>query len=256
MTAEGSHDLRRTIAILTALDSDEAAERGGLGVVEIACRVGREKTQVSRALRALAHAGLVERDQETQLYRLGWRLFTMAVNAGQPRLRAEAPPVLRQLVGALRERVHLTVLVGEGALTLLSESPMRAVQTAGWVGRTTPLHNTSSGRALLFDHSDDEIRALLGELPTGDSVPCRAPRDVEDFLVRLRQDRQRGYALVREEFEAGLVAAAAPVRDFSGRLIAALNVSAPEYRMGRELDRAGRMATTAAGRLSKAMAGR
>lgn len=254
MATEGSSSLNRTLAILTALGSDEAAEQGGLGVLQIARRVGREKTQVSRALKALDQVGLVERDPDSLMYRLGWQVFTMASNAGRPRLLAEAPPVLRRLVNVLKERVHLTVLTPDGVLTVLSESPMRAVQATGWVGRVTPLHTTSSGRALLFDHSDDEVRLLVAETAFGTAEP-RAPRSVDDFLGRLRQTREKGYALVEEEFEAGLVAAAAPVRDFRGRVVAALNVSAPKYRM-QEFDRAGGVVHAAARQLSQVMAGR
>jgi IclR family KDG regulon transcriptional repressor len=255
MPTEGSSSLHRTLAILTVLGSEEAAERGGLGVVEIARRVGKEKTQVSRALKSLDQAGLVERDRDTLVYRLGWRVFTMAANAGQPRLRSAAPPVLRRLVNVLKERVHLTVLTPDGALTVLSESPMRAVQATGWVGRVTPLHTTSSGRALLFDHTDDEVRELFAPTPFTVTEP-RAPRDVEDLIERLRTARETGYALAVEEFEAGLVGAAAPVRDFLGRVTAALNVSAPRYRMGQELEVAAQVVSAAARQISRAMAGR
>ncbi|GAB3300537.1 IclR family transcriptional regulator [Parasphingorhabdus pacifica] len=239
---------------MLALGSQESAERGSLGVVEIARRVGKEKTQISRALRMLEETGLVERDHDTLGYRLGWRLFTMAVNVGQQRLLAEAPAVLRRLVSATKERAHLTVLDGDGALTVLSESPMRAVQTAGWVGRVTPLHTTSSGRALLFDHSDAEIRELLADTHFGSAGP-NAPHDVDEFLVRLREARLRGCALVDDEFEEGLVAAASPIRDFQGQVCAALNVSAPKFRLGSDLDKAGRMVCAAAHQISRAMAG-
>ncbi|GAB2736779.1 IclR family transcriptional regulator [Salinifilum aidingensis] len=254
MAAEATSSVHRAVAILSVLGSAEATERGGFGVVEIARRVGREKTQISRALRELEDSGMVERDPETMGYRLGWRLFSMAVNVGRQRLLAEAPRVLRRLVAASKERAHLTVLDGDGALTLLSESPVRAVQTAGWVGRVTPLHITSSGRALLFDHGDDEVELLLAEASFDGAGPG-APRDVAELLERLNRARARGYALVDEEFEEGLVAAAAPIRDFRGRVIAALNISAPKFRLRRELDKAGRIVCAAAGQVSKAMAG-
>jgi DNA-binding IclR family transcriptional regulator len=154
----------------------------------------------------------------------------------------------------LKERVHLTVLTPDGALTVLSESPMRAVQATGWVGRVTPLHTTSSGRALLIDHTDDEVRELFAGTPYTVTEPA-APQDVEELLDRLRATREAGHALAVEEFEAGLVGAAAPVRDFRGRVTAALNVSAPKYRMGRELSAAARVVTSAARQISRAMAG-
>jgi IclR family transcriptional regulator, KDG regulon repressor len=57
--------------------------------------------------------------------------------------------------------------------------------------------------------------------------------------------------VVDEEFEAGLVGVAAPVRDFRGRIVAALNVSAPRFRLGRRLDAAGREVRAAADALSE-----
>jgi DNA-binding IclR family transcriptional regulator len=69
-------------------------------------------------------------------------------------------------------------------------------------------------------------------------------------VSRLDADRARGFALVDEEFEAGLVGAAAPVRDARGRIVAALNVSAPKFRFGRRLAAAGPVLREAAAELS------
>lgn len=254
MATEQSPSVHRAAAILDFLGSDEAAERDGVGVVEIARAIGREKSQVSRALRVLEQTGLVQRDPDTRGYRLGWRIFTLAANTSRQRLLAETPPVLRRLVAATGERAHLSVLSDDSALTLLSHSPMRSLQAGGWVGRSTPLHNTSSGRVLLFDHSEDDVRQLFADTPFTATGP-RAPRDVDDLLTRLARDRKRGYSLVDEEFEQGLVAAAAPIRDFRGRVFAALNVSAPKFRMKDRLDAAGRAVAAAAAPISRAMAG-
>src|SRR5262249_61090787 len=76
-----------------------------------------------------------------------------------------------------------------------------------------------------------------------------APRTVEEGLARLHQARRRGYVVVNEEFEAGHVAAAAPVRDFGGRVTAALNISAPKFRLGRSLPAAAREIKAAADHL-------
>ncbi|MGH3321565.1 MAG: IclR family transcriptional regulator [Streptosporangiaceae bacterium] len=252
MATESSTSVQRAIAILEALGSPEGTQRRGLGVVDIARLVGREKSQVSRTLKLLAEAGLADRDPETLRYRLGWRLFTLAANAGEQRLRFVAPPILRRLVAAVKERAHLSVLAGGGVLTVLSESPSRAVQTAGWVGRVTPVYCTSSGRALLFDHADEDVRALLEGLDLSGGGP-KAPRDVGDLLDRLRRARDRGYALVDEEFEPDLVAVAAPVRDARGRVVAALNVSAPKFRMSRGLAAVGRQVRAAADQLSRSL---
>src|SRR5919204_311967 len=132
-------------------------------------------------------------------------------------------------------------------------SPTRkAVQAAGWVGRTTPVHCTASGRALLFDHTEEQVRALFAaaDLKMGGG---RAPRNAADLWARVGAARARSYALTDEEFEAQLVAAAPPVRDFRGHVIAAVNVSGPKFRLGEVLEPTGTRVKAAADVLSHAI---
>ncbi len=254
MADEGSTSLHRAIAILKVLGSQEGTAGQGMGVMEIARLVNREKSQVSRTLKTLAETGLVVRDPDSLRYRLGPRLFLLAASAADQHLLALAPQVLRKLVARVGERAHLSVLEGGQVLTLLSESPARAIQATGWVGRTTPLHCTSSGRALLFDRTDAEIESLLNGAELTAAGP-NAPRNVRELLARLNADRRRGYVMTIDEFEAGLVGAAAPVRDFRGRTIAALNISAPKFRLrlGSSLTAAAREVKAAADHLSQAL---
>jgi IclR family KDG regulon transcriptional repressor len=242
-------NLKKELAILVALGSEEAIENGGLGVVRVAELIGREKSQVSRALRTLAESGLVDRDPSTLHYRLGWRFFALAARAGEQRLLAVAPPLLERLVDDLGETAHLSVLQGTEVLTVLSRSPSHAVKAVGWSGRTVPVYCTASGRALLFDHDRRALFELLRGVEFRE-LGLNTVRDAEQLYRRLVVASERGYALVDEEFELGLVGAAAPVRDFRGRIVAALNVSAPKFRLGERLEVAGREVKRAADELS------
>lgn len=213
--------------------------QNGLGVVRLAALLEDDKSQVSRTLQTLAEHGYVERDPETLAYRLGWRVFALAARAGEPRLLAEARPVLRALVRELGESAHLSVRQGELVLTLLAESPPHALHAPGRVGGLTPVATTSAGRALVSDLDPEELDALgLGAL---------APV-IEDVAAS-------GYSIVREEFEPGLVAAAAPVRGPGGAIVAALNVSGPSFRFDDRLVEAGRRLVVAADALSVAIGG-
>jgi DNA-binding IclR family transcriptional regulator len=231
-----------------------SADAGGLGVVRLAELLEQDKSQVSRSLKALAAWGLVERDPETRAYRLGWRLYALAGRAGDPRLLAAARPVLGRLVGELDETMHLSVLRGTEVLTVLSQSPDRVIHAASPVGETAPASCTSAGRALLLDHGLEELAALFGSVPLPRPGPDAA-RDVAELAGRIAVARSRGFATVVDEFEVGLVGAAAPVRDFTGRVVAALNVSAPAFRFADRLEEAGTAIKAAAGRLSDAAAG-
>ena len=217
--------------------------------MRIADLIGREKSQVSRTLKTLAESRFVDRDQVTLRYRLGWRFFALAARAGEQRLLSVAPGLLDKLVKNLGETAHLSVLQGTEVLTVLSESPAHAVKADGWEGRTVPAYCTSSGRVLLFDHGYEALSGLLSGVEFRELRPGTV-RNIEELQESLEAARAQGYALVDEEFEFGLVGAAAPVRDFRGQLVAALNVSAPKFRLGERLETAGEEVKRAADELS------
>lgn len=252
MTVERAGSLRRALGLLEILGTDDVVAAGGSGVTELAALTGRDKSQVSRMLATLAGAGFVDRDPRTRRYRLGWQVFALAARSGDQRLLAAAAPVLVRLVRETGESSHLSVLRGGAVLTLLTESPPRAVQAVSWVGRLVPVASTSSGRALTMDHERADLVALVGE--SGWERPTsKAPADVDELLARIRLARVVGYARVEEETEPGLVAVAAPVRDAGGRIVAAVNISAPRFRLGRGLARAGDAVMAAAAEFTAAL---
>jgi DNA-binding IclR family transcriptional regulator len=235
----GTAALVRGLEVVRAL-ADEPAARDGLGVVALAELLGGDKSQLSRTLQTLEEHGFVERDRETRAYRLGWSLFALAERAGESRLVAEAPSVLRALVRELGESAHLSVRQGDQVLTLFSESPAATLHAPGRVGELTPLASPSAGRALALDLDESELEAL-GLAPYADAIVAA---------------RRLGYAIVREEFEPGLVAAAAPIRNARGRIVAALNVSAPRFRFDDRLEQSAPRVAEAADALSAAIGGR
>ena len=249
MASQESTTLCRAIDIMDALGAAARSGQPEVGVNEVARLVGYEKSQVSRSLKTLASAGLVERNPDTLGYRVGWKLFALAEVAGDRRLSTLAGPVLRSLVARTGEPAYLTVLRGDHVLTVLSEQSSAPIQVTYWTGRCSPVYSTSSGQALLMQHDDADIRLMLDGVPFAVSGP-NGPRDTDALLDRLRRARSAGYALSDEDFDTGLVAAAAPVRDRRRRIVGALNVSAPKFRLGPRLDWAGRQVKAAADHLS------
>ncbi|RDV46291.1 IclR family transcriptional regulator [Leifsonia sp. ku-ls] len=264
--------LARDIEILELLGGSEAMQQRGLGVLRIAQLTGRDKAVVSRTLATLADAGLLERDEETLTYRLGARLFSLAARTTESRLVAESRASLRRIAQSTRETTHLCVLRGGNVLTILSELSPHEFRTTGWEGVTTAAWRTPSGRVLLSDWDTASLERWYAE--HGQDVPIVGPADpimaasgfsvlsappedkavVRDFpslLEELARIRTRGYALLDEELEHGVVGASAPIRDLNGRIIAAINVSAPKARIGERLDALGRYVAAAAGELSR-----
>ena len=144
------------------------------------------------------------------------------------------------------------MLDGAEVLTLLSEAPAATIRATGYSGRVVHVACTSSGRALLFDHDRPALDALLAVTGLARLGP-NAPRTAAELWRRLERARAQGHAVVEEESEVDLVAVAAPVRDFRGRVVAALNVSGPRFRLGPRLDRAGVAVAAACDELSAAL---
>lgn len=268
--------LVRDLELLEALSSVEAARGGGLRVLRIAELTGRDKAVVSRSLATLAAAGLVERDKATLAYRLGSRLYALAALTAASRLVSIARPALRRIALETRETANLSVLRGGNVLTVMSELSPHEFRATGWEGVTTSAWRTPSGRALLSDWDVDTLRLWFDE--HGDEKPVigraysglqaspfavrqqvtTAPGAVKDFdtlLTELARVRERGYALSVEELEQGIVAASSPVADFTGRIVAAINVSAPTSRIGSDATQLGIYIARIAGELSHALGG-
>lgn len=263
-----SAGLRRDLEILEVLATPEAEANGGMGVVRIAEQVGRDKGQVSRTLATLADAGLVARDSHSLTYRLGYQLYAMAARTLESRLVREAVPYLRKVVTATHETAHLCVLRGDNVLTLSSELSEYAFRGIGWEGVSVAAWRTSSGRVLVSDWGNDDLRRwyelhgqdqpVTGPLApvlqgSGRTPPVEGTPLIEDFdglLTEIAGIRRRGYATVDEEFELGVVGASAPVYDFRGQIVAAINVSAPKTRLGSHLDEVGILVARVARELS------
>jgi DNA-binding IclR family transcriptional regulator len=241
-----SSGLRRDLDVLRELASDEALHRGGLGVVRVAERLGREKSQVSRALRALEAEGLVERDPESRTYQLGWALYALAARTTDARLARQARPFVRAIAGELGQTTHLCVLSGGLVLTVLTEAGPDDYRATGWEGRTVAVTETSAGPALLFDWTTPSVLRHLGD---STEVHPRAATPAGWLLDEIERVRRYSYAVADLTPEA--IGVSAPVQDFRRTVRASLTVSARREAVGPDAGVIGKRVVKAAEELSR-----
>lgn len=246
----GETGFARDLDILEAISDAIAHTHMGLRLTDIATTTGRDKSQVSRALTRLERAGLVAREDTTRQFVLGWRLFRFAAMTVEARLTSQARPVMRELVMSLGETVHLCVLRGTSCITVHSEVPHHGFRGLAWVGVEAPAHTLTAGRALLAECGPDELRKLYRDETLPDVPPTGQIRTRAQLVTECARIRSRGYAIVDEEFEPGLVGASAVLHDFRGIAVASLNVAAPKGRLEGKLDALGQHLARTAGRLS------
>src|SRR3954467_7610257 len=221
-----------------ALTILELLARGGeAGVTDVAAGLGVHKSTAFRLLATLESHRLVEQDGDRGRYRLGVGNLRLAGATTAPlHLVQEARPVSRQLASDTGETVNITVRAETSALYLDQVAGSSALQSHNWVGQHIPLHATSNGKVLVSEMSEAELKKAVRELPrlTDKTVTRRS-----ELRAQLEHIREVGYALVVDELETGLTAAAAPIRNAHGDIIASMSISGPTFRLtGEKLERA------------------
>src|ERR1700752_1038273 len=225
----GVQSVDRAISVLEIL-----AQRGEAGVSEVAADIGVHKSTAFRLLAALEERELVEQTQDRGKYRLGFGILRLASAVpGQLDVTHQARPICERLAAQLGETVNIAVRRSHFVVNIDQARGPSAVATHNWVGELTPLHATSSGKVLLAYMTADERRDALGASGLARLTPhtITSHRDLEEQVEAAARD---GYASSFEELEEGLNAVAAPVRDHTNRVIAALSVSGPVYRFSED----------------------
>ncbi len=224
MSGNRAHGETRTVAEKIFAIADAFGTAGELSLTEIAQRAELPLSTTHRLLAEwVAWGGMVR--GEDGLYRVGMRLWKLGVRAPTARrLRSVALPYLEDLYEVSRENVHLAVRDGLGALYLERISGRSAVPVISDVGSRLPLHATGVGLVLLAWAP----AGLLGELVA--SAPrkylANTMTTIQELEPRLAEIRSSGIAVSVNEMTQDSFSAAAPIRDHTDAVVAAVSIVA------------------------------
>lgn len=225
-------------SVLKAIDilSLFSASEPRLTLAEISNRLGLHKSTAHHLLASLLSRGFVEK-VDGDRYALGTAIIALTqgvrVNA---ELRDRAAPLLRELADSCRESVYLAVLDYDHALYVYAiESPRRLLARTA-VGDRVLLHCTGVGKAILANLPPSRVEEIVTQvgLPPSTEVTIT---DAAMLHEELKQTRERGYAMDRQEHERSTYCVSAPIFDASGHAVAACSISGtdPEI-LGTRLD--------------------
>jgi DNA-binding IclR family transcriptional regulator len=225
--------VRKAVHLLSCFANGNTAS---LGVTELSVMTGWQKSTISRLLAALEEGGLVRQDPVTDRYSPGLSLVALAGAAlASDALYLTSHPHLVALAAESGETANLSVL-DSGQLLTIDEAPgTQPIKLSGWMGVRQPLHGSSSGKVLLAALPDEQREAILAAgLPP---ITSRTETNPARLLEELEHVRVMGYALNVEELVPGLTSIAAPVRDHTGTVVAAISAAGPSFRLtGRHLE--------------------
>ena len=203
------------------------------GVTEIAAELGVHKSTAFRIVAVLESHGLVEQTTGRGKYRLGFGIVRLAgAAAAQLDLAQESRAACEQLAVSVGETVSVAILDDGHSISISDVRGEASVASRSWIGRRTPLHATSTGKALLAFAPDDVFADLLGR-PL-EKFTSQTITDADELRTELERVRESGWASSTEELEVGLNAVAVPVWGDGDTVVAAVSVSGPSYRLGPE----------------------
>ena len=207
-----------------------SAEESEIGISSLAKRLGLAKSTVHRLAVTLASEGFLEQNPETGRYRLGLSLFTLGALA---RRRMDVSNVSRPLLGVLRDKFQeastLAILSGTSVMFLHNLESGQAIGIRAHIGDLKPAHCTAEGRVMLAYAPPAVVAEVLTE-----GLSPRTAKTITNaaaFKRVLEEVRVAGYAIDDEESEDGMRCLAAPVRDISGKVIAAVGLAGPTQRL-------------------------
>ena len=211
---------------------------GSLSIGDISGRLDLAGSTVRRLLNTLEDQGFVRQDAAG--YRLDTEIIRLAASAlAGTSLVTAAGPILDDLRAKLNEAVQLSVRDGVHVIVLDNRQSGHLAKMFHSIGHRYPgYRGSASGKALLAWLPGPELGHLLAELlpdeKTWRSLTPRSIDDLESLRAALARTRDRGYALNDAETEPGVWSVAAPVRDHSGRVVAALNMPCPVNRLSED----------------------
>lgn len=223
----GSSSTERSLRLLGLL----ARAGRPLSLAELALGLALPKATAHRLCAQLIEIGHLARDVDERCFTVGPALRTLAfdtLNHGV--VRGQRHEVLAALVAQVGETCNFTTLDGTEVLYLDRVEAQWPLRLTLDVGSHVPLHCTASGKLFLSQMPTAARDALIA----GMALPAKT-RNTLTSADALRAECERiarqDHACDREEFIAGLIAVAVPVRDAQGRTRAAIAVHAPTARL-------------------------
>lgn len=187
---------------------------------------GLHKSTVFRLLDNLERIKWVRRDPKVGTYRIGFGIFELGTRAIRGNDFYQVSLFhLEKLVKLTDQSAHL-VIQDQGEVLYLNkvECSRSIIAQPSQIGLRFPMHCTAVGKVLLSFMEEDQARAIIaakGLKKMTENTIC----EVNALFKEMQNIRQKGYAVDNEEIQLGLKCVAAPIKDFSGKVVAAISVS-------------------------------
>ena len=218
-------------SVLKAFDLLEACatERASLTVPQLAQRLDLSRNKVFRLLATLEDRGFIERNG-SGVYRLGLHAFEMAQHIlKSANILRLAHPVMEELARKHDEAVYITVMNNDEVLFLDMVDSFQQIKAIDMVGQRFPFFTNAAGKAIKAMSSPDIIMHMPKRRAGKNGMP-----DLTQLEKELYEIRKNGVAIDFGGVGDDICAVAVAIRDYAGKVVGALTMLAPSFRMLQE----------------------
>lgn len=212
-----------SVSIIARILDELAMGPTAMGVTELGRALGETKARVHRNLAALRQFGLVDQDEHTDRYRLGWKIFQLGERAAlQFDLRVLADPFLKRLRDETGQSALLAVPLNGEALVIAAADDDRSVSITVKPGNRLAPHCSTQGRIALAWATEAQRERLLGR-----KLVALTPHSLTDpgkVRSRLTRIRERLYDEAPGEVLIGINVLAAPILRENSELIGIIGI--------------------------------
>lgn len=219
--------LARGLAVLKAFDRDDPA----MTLSDVARKTGLSRAAAGRFLKTLVTLGYASFDGRD--FRLRPRVLELGTAYFSSHSFVDiASPLLKQAADKAREPCSMAVLDGGEIVYVVRHTANRMMSITIPIGKRYPAHSTSLGRVLMGALPDEELEAMIDAADLRQVTPFTVT-DKDELKSMIVRGREQGYQVAESQLEVGILSVAVPVRDGSGKVIAAINMGVPSSRHDR-----------------------
>lgn len=227
-SAKANQSAEKVLNIIEILSKQNESVR----LQDLAKKLDMNASTTLRFLTTLQNKGYVAQEKETLRYYLTFKICSIANNVSSHiSLRDIAINYLKELSNIFLEPVNLCIEEDMVVVYIdVVNGSNQGLRTMQRIGNVAPMHCTGVGKLMLLNYDNRQIDKLIikkGLQPFTDFTITTK----EALLTELAIIKKQGYAYDNEECEAGVRCIAMPVKDYSGKTVAAISVSGPTFRM-------------------------
>ncbi len=198
-----------------------------LSLSDVVYRTGLNKTTVKRLISNLTGRGYLQHDPQSKKYQLGMRLFELGgIVFTSLSLRKAAAYPMTNLQSETGATVLLSVKMEDQLVYIDKREGAGIIRITSDIGWRRPLHYGMLGMVLMGSLDSKDVKRILKKYPL-EAHTLFSITDIDAFSLRLEKIRDQGFIMEKEEAVEGVIGIAAPLRNYSRRVVAALGIALP-----------------------------